>query len=184
MWLVGSDIDPEWGWMGFRADLNAQSGIEKSLSLLETKLLSYLMTQCLLLRNAVQPLADTFHTRLYMFQKCLCHALKDIYCASTELSPPSGVNIAEPSKKFPVFYEIRWFINVFARALHWSLSWARLIQSTPPFSLRLRSILFLPFFLYDFQMGSFLQVLCTTFLSHMCYIPCPSRPPWLYSNTI
>jgi hypothetical protein len=32
--------------------------------------------------------------------------------------------------KFPEFYGTRWFITVFTRALHWSLSWARSIH--PP----------------------------------------------------
>jgi hypothetical protein len=36
-------------------------------------------------------------------------------------------------KKFPVFYGIQRFITVFSRALHWSLSWARSIQSIPSY---------------------------------------------------
>jgi len=35
------------------------------------------------------------------------------------------------AKKFPAFYETRRFITVFTTARHWSLSWARWIQSTP-----------------------------------------------------
>jgi len=34
-------------------------------------------------------------------------------------------------KKFLVFYEIRRFITVFTTVRHWTLSWARWIQSTP-----------------------------------------------------
>jgi hypothetical protein len=35
------------------------------------------------------------------------------------------------SQKFPSFYGTRGFITVFTTACHWSLSWARWIQSTP-----------------------------------------------------
>jgi hypothetical protein len=40
-------------------------------------------------------------------------------------------------------YGIRRFITVFTTALHWSLSWARVIQSTPSHPISLRSILIL-----------------------------------------
>jgi hypothetical protein len=45
----------------------------------------------------------------------------------------------QPLKNFPPFYGIQRFITVFTRALCWSLSWARLIQSTPshPISLKI-----------------------------------------------
>jgi hypothetical protein len=38
--------------------------------------------------------------------------------------------VAQPLRKFPAFHGTRRFIAVFTRARHWSLSWARLIQST------------------------------------------------------
>jgi hypothetical protein len=38
--------------------------------------------------------------------------------------------VAQLVKKFPVFYETQRFITVFTWASHWTLSWARLIQST------------------------------------------------------
>jgi hypothetical protein len=46
--------------------------------------------------------------------------------------------IVQLLKNFPAFYGTRKFITVFTRALHWSLSWARSIQSIPshPISLR------------------------------------------------
>jgi predicted glycosyl hydrolase (DUF1957 family) len=34
---------------------------------------------------------------------------------------------------FSAFYGTRWFINVFTRALQWSLSWTRSIQSIPSY---------------------------------------------------
>jgi hypothetical protein len=40
--------------------------------------------------------------------------------------------IVQPLKNFPEFYGTQRFITVFTRALHWSLSWVRSIQSIPP----------------------------------------------------
>jgi hypothetical protein len=40
--------------------------------------------------------------------------------------------IVQLLKNFPAFYGIWRFITVFTKALHWSLSWIRSIQSTPP----------------------------------------------------
>jgi hypothetical protein len=40
--------------------------------------------------------------------------------------------VAQPLKNLPAFQWTRRFIAVFTRALQWSLSWARSIQSTPP----------------------------------------------------
>jgi hypothetical protein len=39
--------------------------------------------------------------------------------------------IVQPFKNFPAFYGTRRFITGFTRALHWSLSWTRSIQSIP-----------------------------------------------------
>jgi hypothetical protein len=39
--------------------------------------------------------------------------------------------IVQLLKNFPAFYGTRRFITVFTRALHWSLFWARSIQSIP-----------------------------------------------------
>jgi hypothetical protein len=44
-------------------------------------------------------------------------------------------------KKFPTFYENKRFITAFTKARHLSLSWASPIQSMPPHSTYLRSIL-------------------------------------------
>jgi hypothetical protein len=43
----------------------------------------------------------------------------------------------------PAFYENRWFITMFTRAVHWSPSWARSTQSIPPYRISQRSILIL-----------------------------------------
>jgi hypothetical protein len=55
--------------------------------------------------------------------------------------------IVQPLKKFSAFYGTRRFITVFTRALHWSLSWARAIQSTPSHPISLWSILILSTYL-------------------------------------
>jgi hypothetical protein len=44
-------------------------------------------------------------------------------------------------KNFPAFYGTRRFITVITRAIHWSLSWAKSIQSTPSHPISQRSIL-------------------------------------------
>jgi hypothetical protein len=46
-------------------------------------------------------------------------------------------------KNFPALYGIQTFITAFTRALHWSLSWARSIQSVRPHPVPLRSIIIL-----------------------------------------
>jgi hypothetical protein len=46
-------------------------------------------------------------------------------------------------KKFPVFNGTWRFITVFTTTRHWSLSWARCIQSTPSQPISLRPILIL-----------------------------------------
>jgi len=49
-----------------------------------------------------------------------------------EQSPFQEPRVTQLVKKFPAFYAIQRFITVLTRACHWSLSWARCIQSTPP----------------------------------------------------
>jgi hypothetical protein len=53
-------------------------------------------------------------------------------------------------KKLPAFYGSRRFVNVFARARHWSLSWARWIQSKCWHTIPSRSILILS---YNVRLG-------------------------------
>jgi hypothetical protein len=48
------------------------------------------------------------------------------------------------SRIFPAIYATRKFITVFTRSLHWSLSWARSIQSIPSHHISLRSIFNIP----------------------------------------
>jgi hypothetical protein len=51
--------------------------------------------------------------------------------------------IVQLLKKLPTFYGTRKFITVLTRTLHWSISWARSIQSHPYHPRPLRSILIL-----------------------------------------
>jgi hypothetical protein len=48
--------------------------------------------------------------------------------------------VAQPLKNFPTFYGTRRFITLFARARHWSLSWARWIQSISPYPISRKPI--------------------------------------------
>jgi hypothetical protein len=87
---------------------------------------------------------DSFH-KLHLFRRCLEN--KFLVSASVRLhgvifqnlvtnytgwalleKPP----VAQLFKNLRIFYGTRRFITVFTRALHWSLSWARWIQSIPP----------------------------------------------------
>jgi hypothetical protein len=92
-------------------------------------------------------------------------------------------------KNLPTFYGTRMFITVFTQVLHWSLSWARTIQSIPPQPISLRSILILfthqrlgfpsGSSLLDFPPISYMH----SSSPHSCYMTCPSHPPWLgHSN--
>jgi hypothetical protein len=51
------------------------------------------------------------------------------------------LTVTQLVNKFPVFYVTLRFITVFTTARHWSLSWARCIQSTPSHPISLRSSL-------------------------------------------
>jgi hypothetical protein len=61
----------------------------------------------------------------------------------TDLSPSwEAANWAD-TQEIPSILRNRTIITVFTRALHWPLSWARLIQFIPSHSISLRSILIL-----------------------------------------
>jgi hypothetical protein len=78
---------------------------------------------------------------------------------------------------FSAFYGTRRFLTVFTRSLHWSLSWAWWIQSTPPHSISLTFILilsthlrvFLPSGLFP---SGFPSKILYAFFPHSCYMPC------------
>jgi hypothetical protein len=80
-------------------------------------------------------------------------------------------------KKSPTFHGTQRFITVFARALLWSLSWARSIQSTPSHTIFLRSSLILSshhlgILCNCFPLGFPIKILYAFLISLMC-AACP-----------
>jgi hypothetical protein len=80
----------------------------------------------------------------------------------------------------------RKIIVVFARALHWYLSWTRSVQSIPPNTVSIRSILILFAHLCLSLPSSLLpsdfptkNLFALPLLPHSCYMPCPYHPPWV-----
>jgi hypothetical protein len=97
--------------------------------------------------------------------------------------------IMQPLKNFPAFYGTRRFITVFTGAVHWSLSWARSIQSIPSHPIPLRSIVHPPTSWSSYWSLSFWiphqYPICIPLLPHSCYMSCSSHSPWLdYSNYV
>jgi hypothetical protein len=83
------------------------------------------------------------------FKFSICHlpfcAIQSGYTSITSWSWDllENLPVVQLLKNFPTFYGTRRFITVFTRALHWSLSLARSIQSIPPHPISVRSILIL-----------------------------------------
>jgi hypothetical protein len=77
------------------------------------------------------------------------------------------------------------FIAVFTVALHWSLSWARSIQSTPSHPISLSTLILSAHLLFGLPSSLFPYGFPTNILyaflfsPHSCYMPCPSHSPWL-----
>jgi hypothetical protein len=96
--------------------------------------------------------------------------------------------IVQPLKNFPTFYGTRRFITVFTRALHWSLSWARSIQSILSHPISLRTILILSTYLRlglpcglfpsGFRTNILHAVLFSTFVLHA--LPISSSWTWSF----
>jgi hypothetical protein len=74
-------------------------------------------------------------------------------------------------KKCPFFYATRKFITVCTWTRHWSLCWARSIQSTLTHPVSLRSTLMYPIYAEVFQMDSSFHVLWLKFSTHFSAIP-------------
>jgi len=115
-----------------------------------------------------------------LFQKCSLEKMATLLTNSMEQSPSLEANITQLDIKFPAFYGTRRFIIVLTTARHWSLSWARWIQSTPSHPISLRSIqifsshplLGLPGDLFPSGFLHFSYVLCVLHIL-------PSHPPCL-----
>jgi hypothetical protein len=74
--------------------------------------------------------------------------LRELLYFILQLTPHSGVlleklTITQVVKTLPAFYGIQMFITVSTTAHHWSLTWARWIQSIPSHPIYLWSILIL-----------------------------------------
>jgi hypothetical protein len=95
------------------------------------------------------------------------------------MEPP----IVQLLKNFPAFYGTRRFITVFIRALHWSLSWARSIQSIPSHISKIHFNIVYPPAPWSSKVISFHLTLLPISYIHIssplsCYMPCPSHLPW------
>jgi hypothetical protein len=123
------------------------------------------------------------HTNLF----CTASSASLLISVTTWLTPWSRVlldklTVTQLVTKFPAFYGARWFITVFTRACHWSLSCSRWIRPktshhislrTSPFPSKPRSSEWsLPFRVSD---QSLVRI---SHLSHVCYISYPSHSPW------
>jgi hypothetical protein len=105
---------------------------------------------------------------------------------SCSWAPPEKPPIVQPLKNSSAFYGTRRFITVFTRAIDWSLSWARSIQSISPpsYSSKIHfNIVHSPrYWSLSFWLPHQYSI-CIPLLAHSCYVSCPSHPPWLdHSN--
>jgi hypothetical protein len=63
--------------------------------------------------------------------ECYCQVILYPFSHSLTHGAEPFLRSRQLCSHFPAFYATRMFIIVFTRALHWSLSWARWIQSIP-----------------------------------------------------
>jgi hypothetical protein len=111
---------------------------------------------------------------------------RGIYLLLNQLTSWSWALLEKPTvvqllKNPPIFYGTRKFITVFTRALHWSLSCARSIQSTPSYPISLRSILISTYVLV-FLVVSFLLAFPPKSYMHSCYMAFLSHLHWHDGN--
>jgi hypothetical protein len=78
-------------------------------------------------------------------------------------------------KNFSTFHGTWRFVTMFTRALHWSLAWARSIQSIPPHPIYLRSILVLCAHLHLDLLSGFSTNVQYTFLFSPILVTCPAH---------
>jgi hypothetical protein len=108
---------------------------------------------------------------------------------SHQHSPFWEATNCSPTQEFSKSYGTRRFITMFTRARHWSLSWARSVQSIPLHSVYLWSNIVLFFYLQwclpkDFFVSGSpkAKTLFAFLFSHACYMPCPIHPPWVHHS--
>jgi hypothetical protein len=92
-----------------------------------------------------------------------------------ELSPSWEAASRSATQEFANILWNRTFITVFTRALHWSISWAKLIQFISPHSISLRCISILSDHLrLDILSGLFPSGFPTKTLYALLFTPCPT----------
>jgi len=108
-----------------------------------------------------------------------CNVIMWLYLCifSIDLTPQSRdllekLTVTELVKKFPAFYGTRWSTDVFTRPRHWTLSWARWIQSTSNHPISLKPIQTLYFQLsLGLPSGLSLQVFRPKIRMHFSSLP-------------
>jgi hypothetical protein len=96
-----------------------------------------------------------------------------------ELSPSWEASNCAATQDVPKIYVTRRFITVFTRALHWSISWARSIQSIPAHPISVRPILILSLQLplglpSDLVPSGFPTNILYAFLFSLVRVTCPA----------
>jgi hypothetical protein len=88
------------------------------------------------------------------------------------------------AKNLPTFQGTGRFIMIFTRAVHWPLSWGRIIPSTLSYPIYPRPVLILSYHLRlglpnKLSLSGFLTISYIHSSSHACYMSGPSHNPWL-----
>jgi hypothetical protein len=83
----------------------------------------------------------TFQLNWYSVQTSCSHIHEKDLPTPWSIVLLQKLRVTQLVKKYPTFYGTQSFITVFTRACHWSLFWARYVQSTPLHPISLRSSL-------------------------------------------
>jgi hypothetical protein len=122
----------------------------------------------------------------------VCHAIPRpetsyiLHITNCMEKSPSGVANSHSASQIPRLLWTRRFITVFTTAHHWSLSWAKRIQSTSPHPISQRSILILSshmllvLLIFLYPLG-FQTKTCQFLISYACYMSHPSYPSWFHN---
>lgn len=106
-----------------------------------------------------------------------------------DAEPLKKLIVAHLVKNFPAFYWIRRIITMFTGARYWPMSWARWIHPTPHWFNACFNIVppytRLPSGHFPSWFSTKIGRLSIYHLSHLCYMPRPSHPPWSdHPNTL
>jgi hypothetical protein len=102
-----------------------------------------------------------------------------VHIVNNQLCPWNWVLLEKPPvthllKNFPKYYGTWKIVILLTGALHWSLPWARWIQSIPPQPISRRFILILS---SRVRLGLFSVLFLLTFAPK--FVSCLSHPPWI-----